>query len=117
MIGNHDQGMLWPSCQRMLNEAVNAQIKYRSIVYYFDGVNVRKIDSVYPAIRPFVSQAKILYTQQTDTINDLWQTVLYDVESSKTEIITEGPADKAAWPRFENGQIKTDNAGSAIYYY
>lgn len=40
VIGNHDQGMLWPSCQRLLNEAVNAQIKFRSIVYYFDGVHI-----------------------------------------------------------------------------
>ncbi len=40
VVGNHDQCMLWPECQNILNRAVNAQIKYRTIVYYFDGVHV-----------------------------------------------------------------------------
>jgi len=40
VVGNHDQCMLWPSCQRYFNEALNAQIKYRSIVYFFDGVHI-----------------------------------------------------------------------------
>lgn len=40
VIGNHDQGMLWPACQRLLNQAVNVPLKYRSIVYFFDGVHV-----------------------------------------------------------------------------
>jgi UDP-2,3-diacylglucosamine pyrophosphatase LpxH len=40
VVGNHDQGMLWPACQRHFNEAIHAQVKYRSIIYYFDGVHI-----------------------------------------------------------------------------
>ncbi|MGE3974430.1 MAG: metallophosphoesterase [Bdellovibrionales bacterium] len=40
VIGNHDQCMMWPECQRLFNDAVNTQVTYKNIVYYFDGVHI-----------------------------------------------------------------------------
>jgi UDP-2,3-diacylglucosamine pyrophosphatase LpxH len=40
IIGNHDQPMLWPACQQYLNEFLGTQVKFRSIIYYFDGVHI-----------------------------------------------------------------------------
>jgi UDP-2,3-diacylglucosamine pyrophosphatase LpxH len=40
VVGNHDQGMLWPGAREMLNKAVNTNIRYRNIVYFFDGVHI-----------------------------------------------------------------------------
>lgn len=41
VVGNHDQGMLWPAVRNYLNEVINGtQIKYKNIVYYFDGVHI-----------------------------------------------------------------------------
>ena len=40
VVGNHDQCMLWPATRAYLNEAVGAQIRYKNLVYFFDGVHV-----------------------------------------------------------------------------
>jgi UDP-2,3-diacylglucosamine pyrophosphatase LpxH len=40
VVGNHDQGMLWPAVRAFLNQTINAEIKYRNLVYYFDGVHI-----------------------------------------------------------------------------
>jgi UDP-2,3-diacylglucosamine pyrophosphatase LpxH len=40
VIGNHDQGMLWPQSREYLNQVVGYNIRYRNIVYYFDGVHI-----------------------------------------------------------------------------
>ncbi|MEQ1878742.1 MAG: metallophosphoesterase [Bdellovibrionia bacterium] len=40
IIGNHDQPMLWPACQHHLNEVLGAPVRYRSIIYFFDGVHI-----------------------------------------------------------------------------
>ena len=40
IIGNHDQGMLWPGAREFLNKAVGINIRYRNIVYFFDGVHI-----------------------------------------------------------------------------
>lgn len=40
IVGNHDQAMLWPTCREYLNQAVGAKIKYKNIVYFFDGVHI-----------------------------------------------------------------------------
>jgi len=40
IVGNHDQAMLWPACREYLNQVVGAQIRYKNIVYYFDGVHI-----------------------------------------------------------------------------
>jgi UDP-2,3-diacylglucosamine pyrophosphatase LpxH len=40
VVGNHDQAMLWPACREVFNEAVGASVRYKNIVYYFDGVHI-----------------------------------------------------------------------------
>ncbi|MFS4459599.1 hypothetical protein [Bdellovibrio sp. HCB2-146] len=40
VVGNHDQGMLWPACRAYLNSVIGASIRYKNIVYYFDGVHI-----------------------------------------------------------------------------
>lgn len=40
VVGNHDQGMLWPAIRAYLNDIVEANIRYKNIVYYFDGVHI-----------------------------------------------------------------------------
>lgn len=40
VVGNHDQGMLWPQAREALNQAVGASIRYRNIAYFFDGVHI-----------------------------------------------------------------------------
>ncbi len=40
VVGNHDQGMLWPAVRNYLNEVVGIQIRYKNIVYHFDGVHI-----------------------------------------------------------------------------
>lgn len=40
VVGNHDQAMLFPACRSFLNQAVSANIKFKNIVYYFDGVHI-----------------------------------------------------------------------------
>lgn len=40
VVGNHDQGMLWPQVREYLNQNLGTTVRYRNIVYYFDGVHV-----------------------------------------------------------------------------
>ncbi len=40
VIGNHDQGMLWPQSREYINQVLGATVRYRNIVYYFDGVHI-----------------------------------------------------------------------------
>lgn len=40
VVGNHDQGMLWPAVRAYLNDVVGSEVKYKNIVYYFDGVHI-----------------------------------------------------------------------------
>ncbi len=40
IVGNHDQGMMWPGVQRRLDEILDTEINYCQLVYYFDGVHI-----------------------------------------------------------------------------
>lgn len=40
VVGNHDQGMLWPAVREYLNDYMGRDIKYKNIVYFFDGVHI-----------------------------------------------------------------------------
>ncbi len=40
VVGNHDQAMLWPACREYLNQALNTSIRYKNIVYFFDGIHI-----------------------------------------------------------------------------
>lgn len=40
IVGNHDQGMLWPSIREYFNEVLGTKVRYKNIVYYFDGVHI-----------------------------------------------------------------------------
>ncbi len=40
VIGNHDQGMLWPATRNYLNEVLNTNIRYKNLVYFFDGIHI-----------------------------------------------------------------------------
>lgn len=40
IVGNHDQGMLWPKTRSFLNDIVGKPIKYKNLVYFFDGIHI-----------------------------------------------------------------------------
>lgn len=40
VVGNHDQGMLWPAVRNYLNEVIGVNVRYKNIVYFFDGVHI-----------------------------------------------------------------------------
>jgi len=40
VVGNHDQAMLWPGTRAYLNEVIGSSIRFKNIVYFFDGVHV-----------------------------------------------------------------------------
>lgn len=40
VVGNHDQAMLWPSCREYLSQVIGANVRYKNIVYFFDGVHI-----------------------------------------------------------------------------
>jgi UDP-2,3-diacylglucosamine pyrophosphatase LpxH len=40
VVGNHDQCMLWPGTRAYLNEVLQTSVKYKNIVYFFDGVHI-----------------------------------------------------------------------------
>ncbi len=40
VVGNHDQAMLWPSTRAYLNEVIGTPVRYKNIVYYFDGIHI-----------------------------------------------------------------------------
>lgn len=40
VVGNHDQAMLWPATRAYLNEVLGTTIRFKNIVYFFDGVHI-----------------------------------------------------------------------------
>jgi len=40
VIGNHDQAMLWPACRIYFNSVVGVSVRFKNIVYFFDGVHI-----------------------------------------------------------------------------
>lgn len=40
IVGNHDQGLLWPTVRNYLTEVIGANVRFKNIVYYFDGVHI-----------------------------------------------------------------------------
>jgi UDP-2,3-diacylglucosamine pyrophosphatase LpxH len=40
VVGNHDQGMLWPGVRNYLNGIIGTNVRYKNIVYHFDGVHI-----------------------------------------------------------------------------
>ncbi|MDX9730535.1 MAG: hypothetical protein RBT63_02085, partial [Bdellovibrionales bacterium] len=40
VVGNHDQAMLWPATRQVLNDALDTDIRYKNIVYFFDGLHI-----------------------------------------------------------------------------
>ena len=40
IVGNHDQGMLWPKVRAHLDEALNTRVQYKNIAYFFDGFHI-----------------------------------------------------------------------------
>lgn len=40
IVGNHDQGMFWPATRAQLDQAVGKKVRFRNLVYYFDGVHI-----------------------------------------------------------------------------
>lgn len=40
VVGNHDQCMLWPATQTYLNEILGTSVRFKNIVYFFDGVHI-----------------------------------------------------------------------------
>ena len=40
IVGNHDQCMLWPGTRAYLNEKLQTSIRFKNIVYFFDGVHI-----------------------------------------------------------------------------
>ena len=40
IVGNHDQGMLWPGAREYLNKVLGTTVRFKNIVYFFDGVHI-----------------------------------------------------------------------------
>jgi UDP-2,3-diacylglucosamine pyrophosphatase LpxH len=40
VVGNHDQCMLWPATRELLNQTLQTSVRYKNLVYFFDGVHV-----------------------------------------------------------------------------
>lgn len=40
VIGNHDQAMMFQACRDYLDQFVGQPLKYKNIIYYFDGVHI-----------------------------------------------------------------------------
>jgi UDP-2,3-diacylglucosamine pyrophosphatase LpxH len=40
VVGNHDQCMLWPATRSYFNEVLGTAVKYKNLVYFFDGVHI-----------------------------------------------------------------------------
>lgn len=40
VVGNHDQAMLWPATRAYLNEVLGATVRYKNLIYFFDGVHI-----------------------------------------------------------------------------
>ena len=40
IIGNHDQPMLWPACKVLMNSVIGQPVRFKNLVYSFDGVHI-----------------------------------------------------------------------------
>lgn len=40
IVGNHDQGLMWPGVREYLNNILEFNIRFKNIVYFFDGVHI-----------------------------------------------------------------------------
>jgi len=40
VVGNHDQCMLWPGTREYLNEVLKTSVRFKNIVYFFDGFHI-----------------------------------------------------------------------------
>ena len=40
IVGNHDQPMLWPACREYFNAVIGKNIRFKNLVYDFDGVHI-----------------------------------------------------------------------------
>jgi UDP-2,3-diacylglucosamine pyrophosphatase LpxH len=40
VMGNHDQGMLWPKTRDYLDEVCGTRINFKNLVYFFDGIHI-----------------------------------------------------------------------------
>ena len=40
VVGNHDQSVMWPGVRAHLNEVLGCAIRYKNLVYFFDGVHI-----------------------------------------------------------------------------
>ncbi|MES2857519.1 MAG: metallophosphoesterase [Bdellovibrionota bacterium] len=40
VVGNHDQCMLWPATRAYFNEVLQTSVKFKNLVYFFDGVHI-----------------------------------------------------------------------------
>jgi len=40
IVGNHDQGMLWPAARKIFDEACGTRVNFVNIVYRFDGIHI-----------------------------------------------------------------------------
>ena len=40
VVGNHDQGMLWPKVRAYLDESLKTRVQYKNIAYFIDGFHI-----------------------------------------------------------------------------
>jgi UDP-2,3-diacylglucosamine pyrophosphatase LpxH len=40
VVGNHDQGMLWPKTREFMDEVCGTRVNFKNIVYFFDGIHI-----------------------------------------------------------------------------
>jgi UDP-2,3-diacylglucosamine pyrophosphatase LpxH len=40
VVGNHDQGVMWPAVREYLTETIGSPVRFKNLVYFFDGVHV-----------------------------------------------------------------------------
>ncbi len=40
VVGNHDQGMLWPALRAYLNDVLQTSVRYKNLVYFVDGFHI-----------------------------------------------------------------------------
>src|SRR6185437_15941471 len=50
VVGNHDQAMLWPATRAYLNEALGTAVRYKNLIYFFDGVHIEHGHMLRPPI-------------------------------------------------------------------
>lgn len=40
VVGNHDQAMLWPACRSYFNNVIGTPVRFKNLVYFFDGIHI-----------------------------------------------------------------------------